>query len=127
MIGKVSPIAGKIAPPTLLINVSKLINAYHTEVPDPSIARERVVFGTSGHRGSSLEKTFNELKQEKNQLLLTKMDGDQDDERHNLVRQLTQEKVRRIFFLIFFSIISFLFSRISMNNNPKNFENKLNK
>jgi len=39
-----------------------------------------------------LEKTFEELKQEKNQLLFNKMDGDQDDERQNLVRQLTQEK-----------------------------------
>ncbi len=51
------------------------------------------------------------------------MDGDQDDERQNLVRQLTQEKVRRIFFF-FFSIISLAFPRINMNNNPKNFENK---
>jgi len=50
-----------------------------------------------------LEKTFEELKQEKNQLLFNKMDGDQDDERQNLVRQLTQEKVRRFFWLSFFS------------------------
>jgi len=44
-----------------------------------------------------LEKTLDESKQEKNQLIINKMDGDQDDERQNLVRQLTQEKVRRIF------------------------------
>ncbi len=44
-----------------------------------------------------LEKTLDESKQEKNQLLISKMDGDQDDERQNLVRQLTQEKVKRIF------------------------------
>jgi phosphoglucomutase len=43
-----------------LSDISKLITAYHTEVPDPSIVQQRVVFGTSGHRGSSLEKTFNE-------------------------------------------------------------------
>jgi chromosome segregation ATPase len=49
-----------------------------------------------------LEKTFEELKQEKNQLLFNKMDGDEDDERQNLVRQLTQEKVRG-FLLSFFS------------------------
>jgi hypothetical protein len=73
-----------------------------------------------------LEKTLDESKQEKNQLIINKMDGDQDDERQNLVRQLTQEKVRRIFFFSF-SIISLVFSRINMNNNPKNFENKLNK
>lgn len=40
-----------------------------------------------------LEKALDELKEEKNQLLLSRMDGDADDERQNLVRQLTQEKV----------------------------------
>jgi len=45
------------------------------------------------------EKIVNELKEEKNQLVLNNMDGDQDDQRQNLVRQLTQEKVREDFFL----------------------------
>jgi bacterioferritin (cytochrome b1) len=45
----------------------------------------------------TLEKLLNELKEEKNQLIQTKMDGDQDNERQNLVRQLTQEKVDRYF------------------------------
>jgi hypothetical protein len=53
------------------------------------------------------------------------MDGDQDDERQNLVRQLTLEKVQKsyYFFLFNFSFIIF-FSRINMNNKQKNFENK---
>jgi hypothetical protein len=52
------------------------------------------------------------------------MDGDQDDERQNLVRQLTQEKVEKSsFFLFNFSFIIF-FSRINMNNKQKNFEKK---
>ncbi|MCB9667447.1 MAG: alpha-D-glucose phosphate-specific phosphoglucomutase [Myxococcales bacterium] len=57
---KVSPLAGMPADPSTLLNVPKLITAYYTEVPDPSVARERVDFGTSGHRGSSLKRTFNE-------------------------------------------------------------------
>jgi phosphoglucomutase len=44
----------------MLINVPKLVSAYYTEAPDPSVLGQRVAFGTSGHRGSSLEKTFNE-------------------------------------------------------------------
>jgi len=44
----------------MLINVPKLVSAYYTETPDPSLPEQRVSFGTSGHRGSSLEKTFNE-------------------------------------------------------------------
>ncbi len=57
---KISPWAGKPAEPSMLVNVPKLITAYYTEVPDPGIPGQRVAFGTSGHRGSSLEKTFNE-------------------------------------------------------------------
>jgi len=45
----------------------------------------------------TLEKLLNELKEEKNQLIQTKMDGDQDNERQNLVRQITQEKVDKYF------------------------------
>ncbi len=57
---KISPLAGKPAPASILCDVSVLIQAYYTEVPDPAIAEQRVVFGTSGHRGSSLKKSFNE-------------------------------------------------------------------
>jgi phosphoglucomutase len=57
---KVSPFAGKPPEPGMLVNVPKLITAYYTDVPDPSIPAQRVAFGTSGHRGSSLQKAFNE-------------------------------------------------------------------
>jgi phosphoglucomutase len=57
---KVSPLAGKPAPLSLLVNVPKLVTAYYTEVPDPAIIKQRVLFGTSGHRGSAFEKMFNE-------------------------------------------------------------------
>jgi len=40
-----------------------------------------------------LEKNFNELKEEKNQLIQSKINGDQDDERQNLIRQITNKKV----------------------------------
>ena len=56
----VSPLAGKPAPASILINVAKLVTAYYTDTPDFSIPAQRVTFGTSGHRGSSLEKSFNE-------------------------------------------------------------------
>jgi phosphoglucomutase len=57
---KVSPFAGKLAEPVMLVNVPKLVTAYYTEVPDPSVPAQRVVFGTSGHRGSAFDKAFNE-------------------------------------------------------------------
>ena len=44
----------------MLVNVPRLVTAYYADVPDPSIAAQRVVFGTSGHRGSSFEGSFNE-------------------------------------------------------------------
>ncbi|MGM0487539.1 MAG: phosphoglucomutase (alpha-D-glucose-1,6-bisphosphate-dependent) [Planctomycetota bacterium] len=56
----ISPFAGKPAEPSMLVNVPKLITAYYTEIPDPSIPEQRISFGTSGHRGSALEKAFNE-------------------------------------------------------------------
>src|ERR1700722_5275792 len=56
----ISPLAGKPAPSNILVDVPKLITAYYTEVPDPSMISQRVLFGTSGHRGSAFEKTFNE-------------------------------------------------------------------
>ena len=57
---KVDPRAGQPAIASDLVDVPKLIAAYYEERPDPDIADQRVVFGTSGHRGSSFEKTFNE-------------------------------------------------------------------
>jgi phosphoglucomutase len=57
---KISPLAGKMADPTTLVNVAKLITSYFTERPDPSVPSQRVAFGTSGHRGSSLDNAFNE-------------------------------------------------------------------
>ena len=52
--------AGTPAQPQDLIDVDALIAAYYDLVPDPAIAGQRVVFGTSGHRGSSLDTAFNE-------------------------------------------------------------------
>ncbi len=44
----------------MLVNVPRLVTAYYTEEPDPSVPEQRVAFGTSGHRGSAFEKAFNE-------------------------------------------------------------------
>src|SRR5258706_6389455 len=60
MLEKLSPLAGKPAPASLLVDVEKLIRAYYAEKPDPAIAVQRVSFGTSGHRGSAFERSFNE-------------------------------------------------------------------
>ncbi|MEO8102380.1 MAG: phosphoglucomutase (alpha-D-glucose-1,6-bisphosphate-dependent) [Betaproteobacteria bacterium] len=60
MANRISSLAGKPASPSQLIDVSALISAYYTAVPDPSVPGERVAFGTSGHRGSSFERSFNE-------------------------------------------------------------------
>lgn len=57
---KISLLAGKPPPSSMLVNVPNLIEAYYTGIPDPSIPAQRVEFGTSGHRGSSLTKSFNE-------------------------------------------------------------------
>ena len=57
---KISPLAGKPAPASMLLDVSKLVTAYYTDIPDPSIAAQRVSFGTSGHRGSAFTTSFNE-------------------------------------------------------------------
>ena len=55
-----NPLAGQPAPAAVLVDVPRLITAYYSERPDPSIASQRVAFGTSGHRGSSFEVGFNE-------------------------------------------------------------------
>jgi phosphoglucomutase len=57
---KVSPFAGAPADAASLVNVPNLITAYYAERPDPSVPAERVAFGTSGHRGSSFNRAFNE-------------------------------------------------------------------
>src|ERR1700687_4305475 len=54
------PLAGKPAPRGVLVDVEKLFRLYFDERPDPSDPQQRVVFGTSGHRGSSLRRAFNE-------------------------------------------------------------------
>ncbi len=56
----ISPLAGQAPPPAMLLDVAKLVTAYYTDIPDPSVPAQRVSFGTSGHRGSSFDTTFNE-------------------------------------------------------------------
>ena len=57
---KTNPLAGQPAPLELLVNVPRLVSAYYSGQPDPSVAAQRVAFGTSGHRGSSFDNAFNE-------------------------------------------------------------------
>jgi phosphoglucomutase len=57
---KINPLAGKPAEPSMLVNIPRLITAYYAEQPDPEVSAQRVAFGTSGHRGSSLQQSFNE-------------------------------------------------------------------
>jgi phosphoglucomutase len=56
----ISPLAGKPAPTSILVDIPKLLAAYADTRPDPSVPAQRVAFGTSGHRGSSLDGSFNE-------------------------------------------------------------------
>ena len=56
----INSLAGKLAPQSALVDVSALVAAYYSNVPDPAVAAQRVSFGTSGHRGSSLDVSFNE-------------------------------------------------------------------
>jgi phosphoglucomutase len=56
----ISALAGKPAPKSLLVDVPKLLAAYVDLRPDPTVPAQRVAFGTSGHRGSSFERSFNE-------------------------------------------------------------------
>ncbi len=53
-------LAGQPAPESALPDITDLLEAYQDEQPDPSVRAERVSFGTSGHRGASLDRTFNE-------------------------------------------------------------------
>ena len=56
----ISPYAGKPAEPGMLTNIPRLVTAYYANRPDPAVPAQRVAFGTSGHRGSSLDNAFNE-------------------------------------------------------------------
>ena len=60
MAAQISPLAGKPAPASMLVDVAKLVTAYYTGQPDPSVPAQRVAFGTSGHRGSSFDLSFNQ-------------------------------------------------------------------
>ena len=57
---RISPLAGRPAPSSMLVDVGMLVSAYYTGIPDPSVPAQRVSFGTSGHRGSSFDASFNE-------------------------------------------------------------------
>ena len=57
---EISPYAGKPAENNMLVNIPRLVTAYYAGIPDPSAPSQRVSFGTSGHRGSSLDNAFNE-------------------------------------------------------------------
>ncbi|MEA3133946.1 MAG: phosphoglucomutase, partial [Gammaproteobacteria bacterium] len=60
MTSRVHELAGQPAPVDRLVNIPRLITAYYSEQPDVREAAQRVAFGTSGHRGSSFELSFNE-------------------------------------------------------------------
>ena len=55
------PLAGQAAPASMLANIPRLITAYYTEKPDVNVREQRVTFGTSGHRGTSFKRSFNEV------------------------------------------------------------------
>src|SRR5438034_1089660 len=56
----ISPLAGKPAPESILANIPRLVTEYYALEPDPAAPQQRVAFGTSGHRGTSLRCSFNE-------------------------------------------------------------------
>jgi len=56
----ISPLAGQPAPAAQLVDVAKLVAAYYSLQPDPGAPAQRVAFGTSGHRGTSFDRSFNE-------------------------------------------------------------------
>jgi phosphoglucomutase len=57
---KVSPLAGRPAPESILANIPRLVTDYCALEPDPAVSTQKVAFGTSGHRGTSREGSFNE-------------------------------------------------------------------
>src|SRR3954468_5498988 len=56
----ISPLAGKPAPESILANVPRLVTDYYALEPDPAVAEQKVSFGTSGHRGTAGQRSFNE-------------------------------------------------------------------
>ena len=60
MAAEINPLAGKVAEPSMLANLPRLVTAYFAGKPNPSVPAQRVAFGTSGHRGSALNNAFNE-------------------------------------------------------------------
>ncbi len=56
----ISPLAGKPAPRSSLVDIPKLVSAYYSNIPDPAEPAQRVAFGTSGHRGNAFDGSFNE-------------------------------------------------------------------
>jgi phosphoglucomutase len=60
MAQNISPLAGKPAPRSSLVDIPRLVSAYYTIVPDPGVPSQRVAFGTSGHRGNAFDGSFNE-------------------------------------------------------------------
>ncbi len=56
----IHPLAGHAAPASVLVDVPKLLASYYADIPDPTVREQRVAFGTSGHRGSSFKRSFNE-------------------------------------------------------------------
>jgi phosphoglucomutase len=59
-VAEINPLAGKVVAPSMLANIPRLVTAYFEGKPDPSVAAQRVAFGTSGHRGSAFNNAFNE-------------------------------------------------------------------
>ena len=57
---RINPRAGQLAAASDLVDVPKLISAYYEDRPNPEVPAEAVAFGTSGHRGSSFDRAFNE-------------------------------------------------------------------
>ena len=57
---RISPSAGQLPTKEQLVDTGKLLDAYSALAPDPAVPAQRVAFGTSGHRGSSFARSFNE-------------------------------------------------------------------
>ena len=60
MATRINALAGQPAPLSMLVDADKLVTAYYSEVPDATVTAQRVAFGTSGHRGSAFDRSFNE-------------------------------------------------------------------
>ena len=60
MATRINALAGQPAPLSMLVDADKLVTAYYSEVPDATVTAQRVMFGTSGHRGSAFDRSFNE-------------------------------------------------------------------